>query len=113
MNDFTKDELEELYFFTCVHKNRYQVEYPQELLDKIQSMIDNYCEHEETNHNYASVQQVNIDWPMNMANSIVGQILNNEHCKKEFARILAIAALKIDDALKQEYTTMTVFSPIF
>lgn len=46
MNDFTKEELEELYFFTCVHKNRYQVKYPQELLDKLQCMIDNYCEHE-------------------------------------------------------------------
>lgn len=48
-------------------------------------------------------QPVIIDWSMNMASSIAGQILNNEHCKKDFARILAIAALKIDDALKNEY----------
>ena len=47
MNGLTKEELEELYFFTCVHKNRYKAKYPQELLDKLQSMIDNYCEHEE------------------------------------------------------------------
>ena len=47
MNDFTKEELEELYFFTSVHKNRYEVKYPQELLDKLKNMIDNYCEHAE------------------------------------------------------------------
>ncbi len=48
MNDFTKDDLEELYFFTSIHKNKFQVKYPQELLDKLQSMIDNYCEHNES-----------------------------------------------------------------
>ncbi len=38
MNDFTKEELEEIY---------YRLENaPQELEDKIQSMIENYCEHE-------------------------------------------------------------------
>lgn len=38
MNDFTKKELEEIY---------YRLENaPQELEDKIQAMIDNYCEHE-------------------------------------------------------------------
>jgi hypothetical protein len=46
MNDFTKDELEELYFYTTFHKDRYQVEYPKELLKKIQSLIENYCEHD-------------------------------------------------------------------
>jgi hypothetical protein len=43
-----------------------------------------------------------IDWEMNMANSIVSQILNNEHCKKDYAKILAIAMLKINHALKSE-----------
>ena len=38
MNDFTKDELEQIYFYL---ENE-----PQELMDKIKSMIDNYCEHD-------------------------------------------------------------------
>lgn len=45
MNDFTKEELEELWFFTELHKNKYRLKYPQELLKKLQSMIDNYCDH--------------------------------------------------------------------
>lgn len=45
---------------------------------------------------------VTIDWSMNMANSIAGQILNNEHCKKDYVYILAIATLKIVDALRYE-----------
>lgn len=49
-----------------------------------------------------ALQEISIDWEMNMANSIAGQILNNEHCKKDYARILAIAALKISDALSNE-----------
>jgi len=47
MNDFTKDELEDLLFFTMVHKNKYEVKYPQELIEKLKSLIDNYCEHKE------------------------------------------------------------------
>ncbi len=46
MNNFTKDELEELLFFTELHKNKYRLKYPDELLNKLQSLIDNYCEHE-------------------------------------------------------------------
>lgn len=47
MNDFTKEELE--YIFYCVdivtHKNDEHDVYGK-LEDKIQSLIDNYCEHE-------------------------------------------------------------------
>ena len=50
MNDFTKDELEEM--LSCV--NNYTSECPKgyadliypELYSKIQSMIDSYCDHE-------------------------------------------------------------------
>jgi hypothetical protein len=49
-----------------------------------------------------SLQEVIIDWEMHMANSITAQILNSEHCKKNYARILAIAALKISDALRYQ-----------
>ena len=47
MNDFTKEELKELYCaynIYCVTTNRYL---DLILQNKIQSMIDNYCEHDE------------------------------------------------------------------
>ncbi len=40
-----KEELEELHFFTNLRKDKYKVKYPKELLNNIQSLIDNYCEH--------------------------------------------------------------------
>lgn len=49
MNDFTKEELEVIF-----HELRESREWsenlvnPWPLLDKIQSMIDNYCEHEQS-----------------------------------------------------------------
>lgn len=46
MNDFTKEELEELWFFTELHKNKYKLRIPEKLLNKLQSMIKSYCEHE-------------------------------------------------------------------
>ena len=51
MNDFTKEELEKLLMWS-VHRAEDigTVEYCREgsglLFDKIQSMIDNYCEHD-------------------------------------------------------------------
>ena len=47
MNEFTKEELEELnsmihrYMYACIDVTRTNI-----LHKKIQSMIDNYCEHE-------------------------------------------------------------------
>ena len=38
MNDFTKEELEEIY---CYMENE-----PIELMTKVRFLIDNYCEHE-------------------------------------------------------------------
>jgi hypothetical protein len=48
MNDFTKEELEDID--TCVFNwniNHKSIDGFQKLRDKIQSMIDNYCEHED------------------------------------------------------------------
>lgn len=48
MNDFTKEELESLYY--CYWHMRPKIEdaeiYQINLLNKLKSMIDNYCEHE-------------------------------------------------------------------
>lgn len=49
MNDFTKEELHRLmdacvYWFECLDNGI--MEEAQELVGKLQSMIDNYCEHE-------------------------------------------------------------------
>ena len=50
MNDFTKDELEVILLdMTCIaEKNRQLKEAPfhLEIRNKLQSLIDNYCEHE-------------------------------------------------------------------
>ena len=45
MNDFTKDELEYLYQAIYERPNTI-TEKMDSMRDKIQSMIDNYCEHE-------------------------------------------------------------------
>lgn len=51
MNDFTKEELEDLHCWGEVYTEFGQSwTYPllKPLMDKIQSMIDNYCEHPES-----------------------------------------------------------------
>ena len=40
MNDFTKEELQLIHEYLCGNPRTYVI------ADKIQSMIDNYCEHE-------------------------------------------------------------------
>ncbi len=45
MNDFTKDELETILYCVDVVSNVENTD-EQKLFDKIQSLIDNYCEHE-------------------------------------------------------------------
>lgn len=47
-------------------------------------------------------KEISVDIKINMANSIAGQILNNEICKKDYARILSLAMLKISDALESD-----------
>jgi hypothetical protein len=42
MNDFTKEELEELVMWS-----KHLAGYNPALLNKIQSLIDNYCDHED------------------------------------------------------------------
>lgn len=48
MNDFTKDELEKLLSWADVYTEfgrSWTTKLQMPLIDKIQSMIDNYCEH--------------------------------------------------------------------
>jgi len=63
MNDFTKEELKEL--LDCIHWkiNEGQEENLTTAVDKkIQSMIDNYCEHEETVQDSAMVDCCKCGW---------------------------------------------------
>jgi hypothetical protein len=47
MNDFTKEELERTcQFFNIAIEDFQEPDSTYELRDKVQSMIDNYCEHE-------------------------------------------------------------------
>lgn len=43
-----------------------------------------------------------IDWQLNMARSIAGQILNNEECNKNPLRVLALSGIIIGDRLRNE-----------
>lgn len=52
MNDFTKEELEELIASRCYHLGDNFLLYEDELFMKLQSMINNYCEHEKSHANY-------------------------------------------------------------
>ena len=45
MNDFTKEELEQLKYHLFGNANA-----PTQICIKIQSMIDNYCKHEEQSY---------------------------------------------------------------
>lgn len=50
MNDFTKEELQQIKFDMDMGQNRFDASFTNEMYSaleaKIQSMIDNYCEHE-------------------------------------------------------------------
>jgi len=46
MNDFTKEELKEIWESLDVERLQSGVYVYTELMNKIQSMIDNYCDHE-------------------------------------------------------------------
>ena len=57
MNDFTKEELKDIHYALTEYGN-FESAPVKTLGDKIQSMIDNYCEHEwiiEINDNYIPV----------------------------------------------------------
>lgn len=47
MNDFTKEELKKLYNLVRFDSIEYSSELKENLKDKIQSMIDNYCDHKQ------------------------------------------------------------------
>lgn len=46
MNNFTKEELEDLHYYTKRYHEFNEFFQPTEFLNKIQSMVDNYCQHE-------------------------------------------------------------------
>ena len=46
MNDFTKEELEELQHCIYAYRDLCDEDVDDSLCDKLQSMIDNYCEHD-------------------------------------------------------------------
>lgn len=46
MNDFTKEELEELMHCVYSYRDLCDENVEDSLCDKLKSMIDNYCEHE-------------------------------------------------------------------
>lgn len=56
MNDFTKEELENIYSCVSDLSHGALCDEDQELLDKIQSMIDNYCEHKPIKEAYVYVE---------------------------------------------------------
>lgn len=62
MNDFTKEELKILYMCTMfVTESTYSNKIYDELMKKIRSMIDNYCEHEWINATYCEKCNKNLD----------------------------------------------------
>jgi hypothetical protein len=49
MNDFTKEELEDLLVWSDIYtefRTCWTTKFHMPLINKIQSMIDNYCDHE-------------------------------------------------------------------
>ncbi len=52
MNEFTKEELEDLLYCVKDHTGYQGDSIHKNLIDKIQSFIDNYCEHEKVVPNY-------------------------------------------------------------
>lgn len=55
------------------------------------------------NETKIEIENIKIDYSLNLAKSIAGQILNNQHCKKDYAKILAIATLIVSDSLRNQY----------
>lgn len=65
MNDFTKEELEIILLDmnAYIHRTTILAESPSHrtLRDKIQSMIDNYCEHQSCKHEWVSLFVIDED----------------------------------------------------
>ena len=65
MNDFTKDELESIKSWGEVYTefgNSWTDKINRALIDKIQSLIDNYCEHKNVVPNYDCKTQCENCW---------------------------------------------------
>lgn len=59
MNDFTKEELEELMHCVYAYRDLCDEDVEDNLCDKLKFMIDNYCEHKTTGQ-VSDVDYVNI-----------------------------------------------------
>ncbi len=57
MNDFTKTELQDLLFCVKDHTGYQGDSIHENLIKKIQSMIDNYCDEEPNNPNFTQYQK--------------------------------------------------------
>lgn len=58
MNDFTKEELEHLKFYVQVVDGQWKRDGHRALMNKIQSMIDNYCCGHEHSYTHQVVRNV-------------------------------------------------------
>lgn len=56
MNEFTKEELEELMHCVYAYRDLCDEDVEDNLCDKLKSMIDNYCEHECNGIRYAVIK---------------------------------------------------------
>jgi hypothetical protein len=61
MNDFIKEELGELKFYTQVVDSYFKRDGHRALMNKIQSMIENYCEHENIDYHGGDTCHVCLD----------------------------------------------------
>lgn len=78
MNDFTKEELEQVLFFLKNHG------YPpiyEKIINKIQSMIDNYCNHPERTYHRKTGKRTcpHCDTCFGDNSSDIEKRLENEH----------------------------------
>ena len=63
MNDFTKEELFNLWIMTCAWVGHNSHDEPSvKLQDKLKNMLDNYCEH---------------DWAIDCHNCVIEQVMCN------------------------------------
>jgi hypothetical protein len=53
MNDFTKEELEELMHCVYAYRDLCDEDVEDNLCDKLKSMIENYCEHKDSYEDFS------------------------------------------------------------
>lgn len=79
MNDFTKDELKEmsLNLSWCIDAFGHS-EFQSDLYNKLQSMIDNYCERKPNSKSYSGSQEDNT----------ISECLWNMRCSDQFIQLI-------------------------